>query len=286
VVLQLGHQRNSDPYFFKAREIFESGRLGKVPLVRMYTDRTGSTPSWQFYSEYSNKTPPQDAGPETIDWNRFIANATERPFDRERFFLWRYWWEYATGIAGDLMSHFWDSLNMVMSLGVPQAVLSHGALNYYKEQFEVPDQWHVLFDYPQRDLSVQFNCTFHNRHMGSNSIMLGREATLHVSNEFCRLYEAEWKPGYQRRQSEAAKQAAAAGLDPTLGIVPPVYSMKAGEVEVSNHMQDFLDCARSRRTPRCGIDRAFQEAACVAMSVESYFKERKVKWDPVSEAIV
>jgi hypothetical protein len=62
--------------------------------------------------------------------------------------------------------------------------------------------------------------------------------------------------------------------------------MKRGELQVTNHIQNWIDCVRSRETPRCGIDRAFDEAVTIVMSVESYFKERKVKWDPVNEVIV
>ena len=62
--------------------------------------------------------------------------------------------------------------------------------------------------------------------------------------------------------------------------------MKRGELEVSNHIRNFIDCVRSGETPRCGIDRAWEEAVTVVMSVESFFKERKVKWDPVNEQIV
>jgi hypothetical protein len=51
-------------------------------------------------------------------------------------------------------------------------------------------------------------------------------------------------------------------------------------------MRDWIDCIRSRGVPRCGVDRAFDEAVVIVMAVESYFKERKVKWDPVNEVIV
>ena len=51
-------------------------------------------------------------------------------------------------------------------------------------------------------------------------------------------------------------------------------------------MQDFLGCVRSRALPRCHVDRAFEEAVALLMSVEAYRQERKVRWDPVREAIV
>jgi hypothetical protein len=51
-------------------------------------------------------------------------------------------------------------------------------------------------------------------------------------------------------------------------------------------MQNFMDCSRSRETPRCGVGRAFQEAVAIIMSVEAYRKERKVRWDPNREEIV
>ena len=40
-VMQFGHNYNSMPTFTKAREIFQSGILGKVAVVRTYIDRTG-----------------------------------------------------------------------------------------------------------------------------------------------------------------------------------------------------------------------------------------------------
>lgn len=69
-------------------------------------------------------------------------------------------------------------------------------------------------------------------------------------------------------------------------VVPPDYSMKRDEVQVSSHMADFIDCARTRGLPRCHVDRAFEEAVALLMSVEAYKRERKVRWDPAKEAIV
>jgi len=277
VVLQLGHHQNSDPYFIKAKEIYRSGKLGKTVLARTYIDRTNPWPEWQFYTAYDITRRPADASRETIDWDRWIANAPIIPFDAERFFRWRCWWEYGTGIAGDLMSHQWDGVNMIMGMGIPEAVQTMGGLYFWTQDREVPDQWHVMFEYPRQSLNVTFACSFHNRHHGTNTYILGRDATIEVHTDWCNVYAAEWKPEAMKKAAEARRTGVP---------VAPEYSMKKGELEVSSHMRNFIDCIRSGETPRCGIDRAWEEAVTVVMSVEAYRKERKVRWDPFKEIIV
>jgi hypothetical protein len=115
---------------------------------------------------------------------------------------------------------------------------------------------------------------------------LGRDLTLEVSPEFCRTYSPEWKPDYWKKVGQARNAAAKAGLRPEDAAVPPDYSFKEGELQVISHMEDFLTCVRSRALPRCHVDRAFEEAAALLMSVEAYKRERKVRWDPVKEDIV
>jgi len=286
VVLQLGHHYNGLPTFTKAREIFQSGALGKVPLVRTYIDRTSEYPEWKFYTDYGIHEMPKDAGPDTIDWERFIANAPKRPFDAERFFTWRRYWDYGTGIAGDLLTHLWDSVNMVMGMGIPESAVTHGGLYFWTTDREVPDQWTVLYDYPKQNLAVHFSCTFHNVHVGEMAQYLGRDLTLEVSPESCRTYAPEWKPDYWKKLGQARNAAAKAGLPPEDAAVPPDYSYKEGELKVTSHMEDFLACVRSRALPRCHVDRAFEEAVALLMSVEAYRQERKVRWDPVKEEIV
>jgi predicted dehydrogenase len=289
VTLQLGHHQNSESPFVKAREIFQSGKLGQVALARTYIDRTNPWPEWQFYTRYDNQVLPPDATASTVDWERFQANAgVKTQFDPERFFRWRCWWEYGTGIAGDLMSHQWDGVNMIAGMGIPEAVHTMGGLYFWTKDREVPDQWHVMFEYPKKQLNVTFACTFHNRHHGTNTYIFGREASIEVASDHCRLYSAEWKPDYKEKLAMARRKVTDAGLDATLAeaAVQPEYSWKKGENPMTTHQRDWIDCIRSGQTPRCGIDRAFEEGVTIVMSVESYFKERKVKWDPVNEQIV
>ena len=289
VTLQLGHHQNSEPPFVKARELFQSGRLGQTCLARTYIDRTNPWPEWQFYTRYDNQVLPADATPETVDWERFQANSSVKTnFDPERFFRWRCWWEYGTGIAGDLMSHQWDGVNLIVGMGIPEAVQTMGGLYFWTKDRDVPDQWHVMFEYPKKKMNVTFACSFHNRHHGTNTFIFGREATVEVASEYCRLYGAEWKPGYREKLGATRKKCEQMGVDTTLAaaLVEPDYAWKKGEMEMTTHQRDWIDSIRSGRTPRCGVDRAWEEAVTIVMSVESHFKERKVKWDPVNEQIV
>lgn len=295
VVMQLGHHMNSIPQMMKAREIYQSGALGKVPLIRGYIDRTSDHPEWQFYTDYSIIEMPKDAGPDTIDWKRFIAHTAhpDRPFDAERFFTWRRYWDYGTGIAGDLLTHIWDAINMVRGMGIPESALTQGGKYFWKEDREVPDMWHVMFDYPKQELAVQFNCSFHNKHQGEMIQFLGRDMTMEASSDFCRTYVAEWKPEAEARimagrklAAETRKAAQALGIPPPPTAVAPDYVFRPGDLKVSSHMQNFFDCVRSRELPRCHVDRAFEEAVALVMSMESYRRETKVKWDPVKEEIV
>ena len=287
IILQLGHNYNSIATFHKARQIYRSGQLGKVTNIRLYIDRTGKWPEWQFYQFYNVHTMPKDAGPGTIDWRRFIAAAPrKRPFAADRFFLWRKYLEYGTGIAGDLMSHLWDSANMVAGLGIPATAVTQGGVYFWKDGRDAPDTWNVMFDYPNRETVVSFQCTFNNRHYGEVEQYLGREMTLEVSPRFCRTFAPEWKPAFAARRQQADTMAEQAGIQPRDFPVPPVYSMKEGELEVTPHWQNFIDCARSRATPRCGVHRAFQEAATILMSMEAYKRGAKVRWDPEREEIL
>jgi predicted dehydrogenase len=287
VTLQLGHHQNSEPTYIKAREIYRTGKLGKTPLVRTYIDRTNPWPEWQFYRSYDNQVLPADATPETVDWDRFQANASVKTaFDPEKFFRWRCWWEYGTGIAGDLMSHQWDGVNMICGMGIPETVQTMGGLYFWKKDREVPDQWHVMYEYPKHQMNVTFACTFHNRHHGTNTFILGRDATIEVGERHCRLYPAEWKPDVSAKMAELRKKAVAEGRDPESVPYEPEYAYKKGEMEVTDHQRNWIDCIRSGEVPRCGMDQAFEEAVTIVMSVESFFKERKVKWDPVNETII
>ena len=53
-----------------------------------------------------------------------------------------------------------------------------------------------------------------------------------------------------------------------------------------NHMVDWVNCIRSRGTPKCSTDEAFIETATFLMSLLSQQQRRVLRWDAVREEIV
>ena len=94
-----------------------------------------------------------------------------------------------------------------MEMGIPETAVTQGGKYFWKEDREVPDMWHVLFDYPKKELAVTFACSFHNRHVGELIQFLGRDLTLECASEFCRTYTPDWKPGGYERMMAARELA-------------------------------------------------------------------------------
>ncbi|MGB8759608.1 MAG: Gfo/Idh/MocA family oxidoreductase, partial [Candidatus Sulfotelmatobacter sp.] len=97
-IVQIGSQRVSSILYAKAKEIYDSGKLGQVTAIQAYWDRNSPSGAWVYPI-------PPDASPQTIDWNTFLGSAPKRPFDPVRFFRWRCFTDYGEGLGGDLFVH-------------------------------------------------------------------------------------------------------------------------------------------------------------------------------------
>lgn len=149
-VFQVGSQRVSSIITEKTREIFESKVIGDLILVETWMDRHSANGAWQY-------SIPTDAQAGTVDWENFIGDAPKRPYDPVRFFRWRNYQDYGTGVAGDLFVHLFSALHAVTSSKGPNRVLATGGLRYWKDGRDVPDVILGIYDYPQAVKHAAFN---------------------------------------------------------------------------------------------------------------------------------
>ena len=149
MVFQVGSQGVSSIVTAKAREIVASKTIGDLVLVETWNDRQGPSGAWQY-------SIPRDANTRTVDWENFIGDAPKVPFDPVRFFRWRNYRDYGTGIAGDLFVHLFSRLHAVTMSQGPNRIFATGGLRYWKDGRDVPDIVCGLYDYPATDTHGEF----------------------------------------------------------------------------------------------------------------------------------
>src|SRR3978361_2357120 len=178
VVFQVGSQGMSSLGNEKAKELLKDGAIGKLNYAEGFWARMSPTGAWQYPI-------PDDASTSTVGWDTYIANTTKRSFDPLRFFRWRNYRDYGTGVSGDLFVHLFSSLHFVTGSIGPEKVLATGGLRYWKDGREVPDVMLGMFDYPETNVHPAFNLSLRVNFVdgtgGTNYLrMVGSEGSMTV----------------------------------------------------------------------------------------------------------
>ena len=166
----VGSQRVSSILYNKAKEIWNSGKLGMVDTVEAAWDRNTDSGAWVYPI-------PPDASEQTIDWNTWLGNAPKRSYDPVRFFRWRCYKDYGAGLAGDLFVHLISGIHHVTGTNMPaQRALSSGGLYHYKDGRDFPDLLWTMYDYPH--FQVVLRCNHNNNLEGEFFGFYGKKGTL------------------------------------------------------------------------------------------------------------
>ena len=295
IVFQLGHQGRQTESYFKAREIIEKNILGKISLIEVTTNRNTPNGAWVY------KIHPE-GNPTTIDWNQFIGPAPKHKFSLERFFRWRCWWDYSTGLSGDLLTHEYDAINQILDVGIPDSAISSGGIYHFKDGRTVPDVLQTVFEFPEKDMSLVYSASLASSKkrgrviMGHDASMeLGSTLSITADRNSTRYKEKiqngiidptspffTYVPGKNRVDaisSPTEKYFAGRGL---------LYTQRGGKTVDTTHLhvKDWIDSIRKGTQPSCDIDRGFEEAITAHMGTIAYRENRKVFWDKESKKIV
>jgi hypothetical protein len=170
--------------------------LGRVSLIETGTNRNDPNGAWVYPIH-------KDANPKTIDWKQFegdpdrikeymdymtsaglseyVGPESRDKFSLERFFRWRCWWDYSTGLSGDLLTHEYDAMNQILHLGIPSSASSSGGVYFFKDGRTVPDVLQTVFEFKERELTMLYSATLASQFSRSRKIM-GHDATMEVGN--------------------------------------------------------------------------------------------------------
>ncbi|MEZ5395533.1 MAG: Gfo/Idh/MocA family oxidoreductase [Bryobacterales bacterium] len=124
-----------------ARKAVADGVLGKVLWNQTSRSRNARQPPWNYPID-------EGASEANIDWEAFLGNAPKVPFDKERFFRWRRYWDYSGGIATDLFYHHITPLIHVLGREFPIRAVGSGGNYFTPKQVQVPDTFVITLDFP------------------------------------------------------------------------------------------------------------------------------------------
>src|SRR6202162_2412377 len=141
--MQVGVQGMSDDSYETACKFVKDGALGKVVLAQIDYSRNYKDDFWEYPVD-------ADARPGVnLDWKAWLGTAPKRPFDPDRYFSWRRYWDYSSGIASDLFIHRVTSIHKDLGLTFPEFGMGAGGkFEFTKSTAEIPDTFNILLDYP------------------------------------------------------------------------------------------------------------------------------------------
>jgi predicted dehydrogenase len=284
-IVQVGSQGVSGPDMIKARELVKAGKIGQVVMVRAAYNRNSASGAWLYPI-------PPDASPSTVNWEQFIGSAPKRPFDLERFFRWRCYWDYSGGVATDLFVHLVSWLNFVTDAKMPSGIMATGENYGFKKTHEVPDTVNALLVYPE-NFTANLCCTLDNARGSESGLeVLGTEGSLLLrgggvtlrpesKHEDNRWVVKSWPEALEKAYYD----------DPKIKAIesPDTWDAQttAGEEHWGTegrdasyvHVGNFFDCVRTRKQPYEDAVFGHRAAACAHMVNRSIREKKMVEWD-------
>jgi len=290
-VMQVGSQGMSSLGNEKARKLYEDGAIGEIVMLDMFNDRYSSQGAWNYPI-------PPDANPDTVDFDTFLGSAPQVPYELKRFFRWRNYKDYGTGVAGDLFVHAFSTLNFVISSHGPNRAQATGGLRYWDDGRDVPDVSITLYDYPRTNTHAAFNAAFRvNFIAGSGEAgsfrLVGTEGAMQVGSQSVRLTRTKlgMKPSEYAliAHTEENQKRIVAAYDKKFADERS-KDMNIGETNWEapsdykgahyDHFNNFFMGIRGEKKiiedPTFGL----RAAGAALLANESYYKGQPVKWDP------
>ena len=290
-ICQIGSQGMSSLGNEKAKQLYEDGAIGEIVMLDFYNDRYSAEGAWQYPI-------PPDANPETVDFDTFLGNAPKTPYELKRFFRWRNYQDYGTGVAGDLFVHAFSTLNHIISSNGPNRALATGGLRYWKDGRDVPDVSITLYDYPKTDTHAAFNAAFRINFIagsggGGGFKIIGTEGEMEVGQNSVKLVRSKLGmiPGgysmiaYTEATQEKIRQgyasqnletrASSLNIGETTWEAPSDY--KGGHYD---HFYNFFQSIRNKKTVIQDPTFGLRAAGAALLANASYYQNKPISWNP------
>jgi predicted dehydrogenase len=240
-ILQCGMQQRSWSHFRDAVDLIQGGSLGRVPQVRTY-----------WWQNYLASWQPKPVDTQALDWKQWLGGAPDQPFSEEKFYRWRWFWDFGGGAMTDLFTHWIDVAHWAMRSDQPREAQMLGD-KYIFEQWDCPDTVQAALRYPGFDVVYEG--------MMASSIddggldFRGTEATLKLTRGGFGVYHE-----------------GVAGKD------NPVVKAESFRDGTISHMQNFFECIKTRKEPNAPVETGVAAARAGQIANLAYRRSGQITW--------
>jgi predicted dehydrogenase len=279
-VLQVGSQTTSADIWWKAKKAIADGMIGKMLMSQGSYHRNSFGGEWNDGWPIDKEAGPTGKGDNYINWDLWLGSqyklSTKRPYDADRFFRYRKYWDYSGGIATDLFYHVVAPLNVCWDEPqFPTKVMATGGIYEFKDEREVPDTFHLLAEYAKGHSLVLSSSMANSRHIPG--LIRGHEGTIemvsHGQFEGMVPFITVTPEVRQGKAIGGEKYSEKFGLKPIQIPVDQTDPMQA-------HVENFLQCMRTREKPHLDVETGARAVVVINLAVESYRTGKTLYWDP------
>ena len=241
-ILQVGSQQRSMAMNVTACNFVKNGGLGRIHLVL----------GVNYTAPVKIGAMPEDSVPEGLNWDLWLGQTAQRPYNLELFSHWMRYWDYSGGDMTNWGAHGVDQIQA--ALGMDRT----GPVEFWPLQdapegsvaFRYATGTEVRLELPPGDLQ-------------GGAMFIGQKGRIEITRNALRT-------------------------DPPNMIkeLPPqeeVDKWKRAQWQAKYHMQNWLDCMKSRETPLADVEIGHRSISVCHIANLARQLNRKLHWDPEAE---
>ncbi len=282
-VVQVGTQQRSGLHYQRARELIQSGRIGKVISARMHS--------------YRNIMPgfgrqPDGPPPAGFDWDMFLGPAPLRPHNSLRgLYHFRWFWDYSGGQMTNLGQHSLDIVDWFLGGKNLRSVASFGGRLALQDGGETPDTQDAIFDFGDCTAVWSHREAAQGEPAGSGLVFYGTKGSLSISrsgftitpDKVIRPESAV--PQFTDGQPVGGVQRSREPMETKLWTEAQVDKSGDSLDQFRRHVRNFLDCVKSRQTPISDLASGHRVATTCHLANLSLRLGRSLAWDASAETV-
>jgi predicted dehydrogenase len=259
IVLQTGTQQRSSQRFRLACELVRNERIGKLKAANVWL------PAGLREGPFARATVPSE-----LNWDFWLGQAPKVDYVTERCHrTFRFWYDYSGGTMTDWGAHHNDIAYWAIGLLAPREVTSRVLVDPIPGGYNTFSEYEVNYTYAN---GIKLNIF-----TTKDDSIFGAKINADGQRNGIRFEGTNGWIWVNRDQIKAS--------DPELLKTP----LPEGSVRLyssSNHMENFLDCVRSRKTPICDVETGHRSATMCHLGAISMRTGHALTWDAEKEMFV